>query len=689
MNDIYLSVENATGDFSLEIPEYIETDSTLTKPYMAANAKATGDALNFKVNRPLAGGLPTNGTNGQVLMTNGDGSTAWTDKATSAEIQQAVTNWLDDNVDPVGAAVVVDSSLSISGAAADAKVAGDNINALTDVTDYTSVVSTGTWAFGQVTSSGIDTNKKNVHSGLFSIGDNDYIDIQLTNTNRAYWFTIYTFNGTSYYPIQPIGALWIKEGGYRLTDKTVQYIVRMRNSGNTTMTDAELADAPNKVEVSAGIYNKNNQTFSPPKALVSVSTSGYADAYTNATTLPFDIGNGFDSIYFDASNTGAMFEYAVYTYDGSSFGAKDAGWHRNDLEYTDKTVQYILRIRKQGGTSLTQEEFVTASNAIKMYRKIKYPVFKSYGYSRNYTDITHELTFERKAISSNGIEDSTTSLLAKIPNYGNFECRLNTPLGKFAVWEKSGTTYTCLKDWTYYQYRYTGDYSSEYYVAVALPNNATINTDSIKIVSVLQYSDEGVCQELNTGLSGKNIAVFGDSIVQGRFPKNGLSVNGVMPKPWPNLLSEIAGTEPNNFGIGGALVYDNDWRSLSEHYTSVTGFDIVFICAGTNDFGNDITMNDFEAAFSTIITSLVSTNTEVIVCTPTRRSSDDANNIGLYLQDYADIEKTVAETNELKVIDLYTLTNNSLFKAYIPDGLHPDETGHKLIADLILDNIIQ
>lgn len=39
-----------------------------------------------------------------------------------------VTAWLNENVDPVGSAVVVDSSLSISGAAADAKVTGDTFD---------------------------------------------------------------------------------------------------------------------------------------------------------------------------------------------------------------------------------------------------------------------------------------------------------------------------------------------------------------------------------------------------------------------------------------------------------------------------------------------------------------------------------------------------------------------------------
>ena len=46
-----------------------------------------------------------------------------------------VTQWLNDNVTPVGSAVVVDSSLSITGAAADAKVTGDNLTIVKNVID--------------------------------------------------------------------------------------------------------------------------------------------------------------------------------------------------------------------------------------------------------------------------------------------------------------------------------------------------------------------------------------------------------------------------------------------------------------------------------------------------------------------------------------------------------------------------
>lgn len=57
-------------------------------------------------------------------------------------VSPVVTEWLNTNVDPVGSAVTVDSSLEISGSAADAKVVGDRITALDDVSlnDHSNIV---------------------------------------------------------------------------------------------------------------------------------------------------------------------------------------------------------------------------------------------------------------------------------------------------------------------------------------------------------------------------------------------------------------------------------------------------------------------------------------------------------------------------------------------------------------------
>ena len=74
--------------------------------------------------------IPTNtGTEGQVLRCDGAGGVEWDDNASAEEIASEVTSWLDDHVTQ-GETLVVDNSLSVSGAAADAKVAGDELNSL-------------------------------------------------------------------------------------------------------------------------------------------------------------------------------------------------------------------------------------------------------------------------------------------------------------------------------------------------------------------------------------------------------------------------------------------------------------------------------------------------------------------------------------------------------------------------------
>lgn len=73
--------------------------------------------------------FPSEGTTGQVLTKATDG-VAWTDAGnpTDTQVATAVSDWLDENITPTTPAV--DATLTITGAAADAKKTGDEISAL-------------------------------------------------------------------------------------------------------------------------------------------------------------------------------------------------------------------------------------------------------------------------------------------------------------------------------------------------------------------------------------------------------------------------------------------------------------------------------------------------------------------------------------------------------------------------------
>lgn len=314
------------------------------------------------------------------------------------------------------------------------------------------------------------------------------------------------------------------------------------------------------------------------------------------------------------------------------------------------------------------------------------------GYNRVYTDLTALLTFERKEITTNGISESTTHLLAELPNTYNIEVRFSASSHQFAIFRKaSNNTITELREYDWWSYLYTGNNSYTYYVCIKAIDNSTVTVNEAGVaIRVFQWRDIGV---KHTGtvpnmLKGKTIAVLGDSIVQGRFCKNGNTVNESMLKPWSNLISEIVGCENANFGVGGGLVYNSDIKSLYANCGDVSGYDVVFVCGGTNDYGGNISAVDFQNAFTYVLETLISQNTKVVVATPTfRTNKTGANSVGLTLSDYAEYEKNIATNHNVDVIDLLTLTDTIEFKSHLSDGLHPDEIGQRIIADLILTNI--
>lgn len=94
---------------------------------MNSNMDTIDAALGEKM--PIAN---NEGTEGQILRSDGDGGCEWGSPATNEELVEAVGDWMEENI-PTGQTIAVDQSFQVPGAAADAKLTGDRFGEVDDM----------------------------------------------------------------------------------------------------------------------------------------------------------------------------------------------------------------------------------------------------------------------------------------------------------------------------------------------------------------------------------------------------------------------------------------------------------------------------------------------------------------------------------------------------------------------------
>lgn len=430
-----------------------------------------------------------------------------------------------------------------------------------------------------------------------------------------------------------------------------------------------------------------------------VTSSGLHNDSTNIRTYSSIGFNQGEKLVI--TNNSEDLWFTVYKAKQNTFSTVVNGWLEKNGRITvdDWTCTYFVRARYATSGDISPDEganidiMLTNNNlaSIEFDNNSTSNLLKV-GFSREFSYVNPFLTFQRKDIGNDGtLVDSTTKCVAELPKIGCVEVRQEINTGCFKIAKVSSGIVTYLMDeWSYYSYRYVGDASSTYYLVVANSANtssAITAGNAAHYIGVYTFTDYGKNVDHLNKLNGKKIAFIGDSITQGRFAKFGASSpNYTAIKPFGELVAEeIGDMNFGQFGIGGASVYNVDWRSLYANCGKVSGYDVVFVCGGTNDYGENVSESNFTAAFTYVVETLLSNNTTVVVCTPIFRTSRTGDNTaGLSLLDYVNIEKTIALANNLQVVDLYTLTNDGKFYKYLPDGLHPNEMGHYIMAKHIL-----
>ena len=210
-------------------------------------------------------------------------------------------------------------------------------------------------------------------------------------------------------------------------------------------------------------------------------------------------------------------------------------------------------------------------------------------------------------------------------------------------------------------------------------------------------------------LKGKKINFLGDSITEGVGASE-------YAHCYVEQFAAATGAVCRNYGIGGTRIarrrvpYDNP--IFDQDFPSrVPGMDpdadVVVVFGGTNDFGDgdaalghmeDRTEDTFYGAYHLLIRKLLNRypDGKLVVMTPLHRMSEDEtdyNERGVRrvgsLQRYADAIIEVAGFYGVPVVDLFRTSGiqprvDILREKYMPDGLHPNDEGHALLAQRLL-----
>lgn len=208
-------------------------------------------------------------------------------------------------------------------------------------------------------------------------------------------------------------------------------------------------------------------------------------------------------------------------------------------------------------------------------------------------------------------------------------------------------------------------------------------------------------------LKGKIINFLGDSITEGVGTSGQDYVfHGLLKKKYG--LKEV-----RNYGIGGTriarqteitcLTRDRDFILRAGMMNNDA--DVVVVFGGTNDFGNgqaplgsidNMDMHTFYGGVHTLIRNLIHEyyNKHIVFITPLHRLNEESC-YGTWkpdgveqrpLKDYVKAIREVCEYYSVPVLDLFAsgeLAGNTpeWYNKYMPDGVHPNDEGHKIIAN--------
>lgn len=200
-------------------------------------------------------------------------------------------------------------------------------------------------------------------------------------------------------------------------------------------------------------------------------------------------------------------------------------------------------------------------------------------------------------------------------------------------------------------------------------------------------------------LKGLKINFLGDSITEGAGASS----------PDATYLKLIERTEKaavcRNYGVGGTRISRQTQPSETERWdhdfidraaAMDRDADVVVVFGGTNDFGHgdakfgtmtDRSVYTFYGAMHMLIRQLLTDfpAATIVFMTPLHRADESAHDGKPELKAYVEAIREVCAYYAVPVLDLYSVSGMQpqfqlIRERYMPDGLHPNDEGQKLIA---------
>ncbi|MBP3313965.1 MAG: SGNH/GDSL hydrolase family protein [Oscillospiraceae bacterium] len=202
-------------------------------------------------------------------------------------------------------------------------------------------------------------------------------------------------------------------------------------------------------------------------------------------------------------------------------------------------------------------------------------------------------------------------------------------------------------------------------------------------------------------LQGMTICFLGDSITEGA----GCSSKN---KVFHQLIAKEYGlTHAYNNGLGGTRIApqvvpgktltDQDLYFSLRAQVMDKNADAVVVFGGTNDYGHgdapfgevkDPNPKTFCGAVRTLVEYLQKTyaGKPVVFLTPLHRRNEETPNIitGKTLAEYVSAIREICKEYAIPAIDLFEMNPLDPYdKEFVPDGLHPNDRGHEVLAKVI------